>query len=125
MAFILPTFNLTCNVFTNADFTAAPRATLICGLAMGRRQAGLFNNFTGAWDQFSDTMQLLLEAGADVRDGFNGPLPDGVEAPAGSGRYYLAVSVDDSGKGYANEHRVAFLVKTLGPGDIFWPTPIP
>jgi hypothetical protein len=58
-------------------------------------------------------MQLLLPALTDIR--YSSLLPSGawvgdcVEAPAGSGRYYAVWAVDDAGKGFANEHRVAIL----------------
>jgi hypothetical protein len=46
-----------------------------------------------------------------------------VEVPAGSGRYYEVVQVDDAGKGFPNEHRIAGLIATVDLG--MWPVPYP
>jgi hypothetical protein len=69
-------------------------------------------------------MDLLVPAGTDVRDKFNSSGADAIECPTGSGRFYLAVYVDDMGKGFANEHRGVVLQK-VGNALGFWPTPIP
>jgi hypothetical protein len=60
-------------------------------------------------------MSLLLPALTDVRatQGVGG-VPDTVEVPAGSGRWYGVAGVDDIGKGYANEHRTACILALLG-----------
>lgn len=80
---------------------------------------------------YTSTPQLLLPAGTDVRDGSTGGEADIIEVPAGSGRWYSVMSVDDMGKGFPNEHRFALLHKIyerlnpilfLGAN---WPTPIP
>lgn len=63
---------------------------------------------------------LLLPPLTDIQDCFNAGGPDTVEAPAGSGRFYLVDMVDDLGKGFANEHRFALMEKTGT-----WPSPIP
>jgi hypothetical protein len=70
-------------------------------------------------------MVLLLPKGTDVRDELNATGRDGVECPAGSGRFYEVIFVDDIGKGFPNEHRGATMEKTFGPGPTEWPTPIP
>ena len=58
-------------------------------------------------------MFLLLPALTDVRytgvGGTSDSFYDIVEVPAGSARWYWVLSVDDAGKGFANEHRVAEL----------------
>jgi hypothetical protein len=68
-------------------------------------------------------MTLLLPPGSDIRDGLTSTGYDAVEVPSGSGRYYTVIFVDDVGKGFPNEYRMAFLVKSDVNGD--WPTPIP
>lgn len=59
---------------------------------------------------FQMLMELLLPAGTDVRAPWNAGKPDLVECPAGSGRFYAVAWVDDIGKNFPNEHRIAWLV---------------
>jgi hypothetical protein len=68
-------------------------------------------------------MWLLLPALTDIRATYTNGSFDVVDCPAGSGRIYAVVFVDDSGKGFANEHRVACLSQYNAAG--LWPTPIP
>jgi hypothetical protein len=65
------------------------------------------------------TMNLLLPALVDIRGPQDTIGADQVEVPAGSGRWYSVVGVDDIGKGFANEHRSAALVAIFGT----WPAP--
>lgn len=120
MSYSLPQFNLTCNIWRvgSPPPLNPPALSAMCNLAMGRR-AQIGQLATG-----SNYMALLLPAATDVRDFWsNGVGGDWVEVPAGSGRFYEVVAVDDVGKGFLNEHRVAFLNKTRSLGD--WPSPIP
>lgn len=135
MAFTLPEFNLGVNIFTREPFPfGAPRVVTVGNLAFSRRVASQ----SSLWDisEFSILMYLLLPVGTDIRDnsGFGGSAAnaDLVEVPAGSGRIYLVTSVDDIGKGFANEHRCAMLAKAYedvgGTGTfpgILWPVPMP
>lgn len=67
------------------------------------------------------TPTLLMPALTDIRDQFvPGGAGDLVEVPAGSGRLYNVVLVEDVAKGFTNEHRLAAIQKTG-----IWPTPIP
>ena len=72
-------------------------------------------------------MWLLLPAGTDIRDSTNYSFTvdktDMVEVPAASGRIYVVEWVDDVGKGFPNEFRVAAIAKASGWG--LWPSPIP
>lgn len=129
MAFTLPTFNLTINIWHYATWfgnfpTVIPAAdaTSLANLATGKRvtQGALVIH-----------MMLLLPALTDVRGENNEALTpshgDIVEVPQGSGRYYGVYAVDDSGKGFANEHRWALLTiespfKIVLPA---WPIPYP
>jgi hypothetical protein len=133
MSFSLPDFNLICDVYTGPWLTRVLRVSPVCNLAMGRRTA--FLTFT---IDIVDATQglspnLLLPAGTDVRDvSCSGSgNADVIECPAGSGRWYQVVNVDDIGKGFGNEHRCASLVKIYEGVDsvrfagLFWPTPIP
>lgn len=127
--FSLPTFNLSCNVWHGQTFTpfATPVgppdvADLECNLAFGKR-VQVLQSFVPAAGQQQTIMELLLPPLSDVRSPVTdsvGGTTDAVECPAGSGRYYLVLGVDDAGKGFANEHRIAVLL-AWGP----WPSPIP
>ncbi len=132
MAFTLPDFNLTCNVYTGPWLSKVLRVSPDCNLALARRvqlgylPSGVVFGFAMA------TMSLLLPAATDVRDMSTGvPDYDIVECPAGSGRWYGVLGVDDIGKGFANEHRIAYLQKLyqaldpVGLAGCVWPIPIP
>lgn len=120
MAYTLPDFILNVNLWRYPAYPPAPPdLTFMGNLAFGRRVSFL---------NFSDTLApdamvafyLLVPPLTDVRDGAGPPSGDTVEVPAGSGRLYKVLYVDDLGKGFANEHRVAFIAK-IWP----WPVPIP
>jgi hypothetical protein len=124
MAFVLPTFNLTANIWHYATWVGnfpttipTPDATTLCNLAVGRRMAGGF--IEGAW--------MLCPAGTDIRDEQNelrnSAHGDIVEIPAGSGKYYGVLESDDAGRGFANEHRVGWLTKAT-PFNVLLP-PMP
>lgn len=120
MSYSVPTFNLTCNFYTaNAPPPGAARASSLCNLALGKR-VSLGYDPRGAL-----VMALLLPKGTDVRGPLQAtPVPDFVEVPAGTGRFYIVENVDDIGRGFSNEHRVAF-IRAVTIGLIVWPTPIP
>lgn len=121
MSFTVPTFNLHYNLWRSGNAPpAAPDATGDCNLAFGRR----VSSYQGVISTPNEPiMSLLLPPGEDVR----GPMclhPDTcIEVPAGTGRFYTILGLDDSGKGFPNEHRVALLSWTDLFGD--WPSPIP
>lgn len=121
MAFNVPSFNISCNVWTNgAGPPAAPRLTSLCNLQHARR---IFSPSEGGTFVLANpwcSMFLLVPALTDVRDQSNASGQDIIEVPAASGRMYYCVHVDDVGKGFANEFRCCVLAK-LG----VWPTPIP
>lgn len=117
MPFRLPTFNLVCNLgssdslFFPGDFPPPAVWRLVnqpCQLAYGRRinSANGGGYTTGGTPGFHS--YLLLPPLTDVRgvQDVTG-LPDQVEVPAGSGRYYTVAWVEDIGKGFPNEHRSA------------------
>jgi len=121
VAFTVPTFNLVVNVWRQGNAPpAVPDAFFVCNLAWGRRVSSP-QGLAGSANE--PLLTLLLPAGSDIR----GPQcvdPDTcVEVPAGSGRIYAVVGLDDIGKGFANEHRAAVLQWTILFG--FWPSPIP
>lgn len=121
MSYILPTFNLTCNIFRpDADNVAAvpttpPRiAGQACQLTYGRRVNVASSGGTGAAGIPIKGMDLLLPPRVDIRGPQDTISFDMVEAPAGSGRWYWVYYVDDIGKGFDNEHRVAGLYALAG-----------
>lgn len=65
-------------------------------------------------------MSLLVPKTTDIRDVFSATGADIVEVPVGSGLFYAVQYVDEIGRGFANEHRVAEIFKN-GPS----PTPFP
>lgn len=123
MAFVLPTFNITVDIYSAGLPPPAgpPRVTAI---AAQLRAPAANNIVIVSVASANSAMVLLLAPGTDIRDGFNTPInsSDWVEAPAGTGRFYRVVFVDDIGRGFPNEHRFAVLQKVLG---VPWPTPIP
>jgi hypothetical protein len=121
MGFSVPNFNLDCNVWHLPSAPpAAPSLVVKANLALGRR----ISSYQGLYSPDNEpVMSLLLNPGEDVR----GPQCTGggsiVEVPAGTGRFYRVIGVDDSGKGFPNEHRVALIAWTTDFGQ--WPSPIP
>ena len=120
MAFSPPSFNLTANIWRTTNFTyAAPDVVTPANLAYGRRN----NPSSGSPDS---QMSLLLPKLTDVRGTWNGVAADYVEVPAGSHRFYLVQNVDDSGKGFSNEHRIATMGQELsGLFGFAQPVPLP
>lgn len=132
MAFSLPDFNITCDVYRGPFLTRVLAISAQpCNLAYGRRSS-LQNPLSGTQNGESMNMSLLLPPGADLRDLSCAAVQDVVEAPSGSGRWYQVSNVDDVGKGFGNEHRCAILFKishALFPTGSYvglsWPAPIP
>lgn len=121
MGFSLPHFNITCNVWHAANVPPnPPDATFDCNLAFGKRTA----SYQGVISSPNEPiMSLLLAPRTDLRGPQSATGADVVEVPAGSGRFYDVVGVDDSGKGFTNEHRVGLLSWTKAYGA--WPSPMP
>lgn len=126
MSFTLPSFNLVCDIRTGNVIVGAPRLSVACNLAWGRRGAmpSMQMSLTTKASGFPGSSTLLLPAGTDIRDSWNSSGEDCVEVPSGSGRFYRVFYVDDIGKGFPNEHRAAVITKR-GNALLFWPTPIP
>jgi hypothetical protein len=123
--FVLPNFNITCGIWS-APWVVPPmtplRLTSLCNLAWGKRVNVAATGGTGEPGWLVGCMTLLLPPKTDIRgrvgDVSASTLPDLVEVPLGTGRYYQPVLVDDIGRGFANEHRAA-LLQQLYP----WPVP--
>ena len=131
MSFTLPTFNLVCDIYTGPRLTMVLRQSGVpCNLAIGRRMQlwsdGYQTNTSGGASPC-----LLVPAGTDVRDNGNASGYDVIDCPAGSGRYYAVISVDDMSKGFPTEYRLVAMAKAVRFNDptefagLFWPTPIP
>jgi len=128
MAFTLPTFNLSANLWRiggSGGAYAAPDLTVACNLSFGRRveqrrtqQAVLTTNVL--------SRGLLLPKLTDIRATWNAHAPDLVEVPAGSGRFYGVEDVEDVAKGFTNEYRFACLEYLIVGATIFgMPAPVP
>lgn len=131
MAFSVPTFPLLCNLYRGPWTARVFADQLPCNLAMGRRVNTTWFDEVPQSEATGVFFQLLVPALSDVRDLSNAITPDVVECPEGSGRWYGVSYVDDVGKGFPNEYRIAFISKifealdpALYPG-LFWPVPIP
>lgn len=118
MSFSTPTFNLAVNIWRSGAAYASPTVVTVGNLAYGRRVS-----FEGGGTE--SRMFLLLPKGTDIRSQFNGGASDIVEVPAGSKRFYSVTNVDDAGKGFSNEHRVAYLTQDLFTPFAGVPIPLP
>ena len=131
MAYTVPTFNLTCNLFR---YTGAAYVNLFNfpgNLQMGRRVPYILTGMTDG-DNLPLSPYLLCPIATDVRDLSTGQAKnDVVEVPAGSGRWYGVLGVDDVAKGFPNEFRICVLDKIgwyapwVAHGFTPWPSPIP
>lgn len=118
MPFAVPQMPLEANWWRHQDAlppTTDPVGTTDANLAWGRRTANPSTGGTGFIGVPLFTMTLLVPADTDIRDRLSPDGSDTIECPAGSGRYYEAVYVDDLGKGFANEHRGVLLLALARP----------
>jgi len=131
MAFTVPTFNLSVQIYTGPWPVTSPRLTVMGNLAYGRRVQQVRVTDVGNQESYGGQETLLLPPLTDIRDGGNGQ-QDYVQIPAASGRWYVVMLVEDVAKGFSNEYRAATVGKIWqginGGGSfpgLFWPTPIP
>ncbi len=132
MAFSVPSFPLTANVFS-PPWPGVFRLATPCNLGMGRRvNHPTDGGFGGPPSILTIVNTILVPALTDIRDYCNLAGQDFVEVPAGSNRFYIVQSVDDVGKGFPNEYRIVQIGKVRDGADgagtypgYFWPTPIP
>lgn len=132
MAFQIPTFNLSVNIFSGPFNSHVLRLTVMGNLSLGRRVQQQATDFVFPQPMAPGLqMDLLLPAGTDIRDSFQGFPNDLFEVPAGSGRWYGLLGFDDVGKGFPNEYRLAVIAKIGNVVDgvayagLFWPSPVP
>lgn len=124
--YVLPKFNLVCNIVTgHIGGPAIPpdvaRVISPCALQFGAFIAAINYPLNAPIKE----MYLMLPALTDIRSPMNALMPDYVEVPAGTGRWYIVNFVDDVWKGYPTEYRVALMLQTFPAGGPFWPVPIP
>jgi hypothetical protein len=133
--FGLPQFDITADVYRLPfiyDFNSRVFFdTLPCQL----RLYGPYPRFTLAFAAGNVVSEgqaaVLFPHGTDIRDESCTPAADLLEVPTGSGRWYLVAYVDDVGKGFPNEYRMAIVWKVFGDDGLTffnfppWPVPIP
>jgi hypothetical protein len=109
---------------------ATPDLTFMGTLSVGRRR--LLPPNVGVPGSFSQLQaELLCPKLTDIRATWNNILADLVEVPGGSKRFYDVKWVDDVGKGFVNEYRLALIymrVNPTGGGTAFGfslPVPLP
>lgn len=142
MAFHVPDFNLTCNIFDNDGSGIYPtvRISPNCNLSPGKRTMQFCDFSPGGQplvggQGFFFSSNLLLPKQTDLHTLLNGyAFPDLIEVPASSGRFYGLTWWEDVGKGFSNEYRLAIICQIgskfsansavwLGIPD--WPQPTP
>jgi hypothetical protein len=114
MAFNTPTFNLTVNLWSATLVTNPPTMSFLACLSPGRRTmllapSTLTNPVYVQVPTWGPTSELMCPKGTDIRGAQNSGMTNVVECPAGSARYYLVLFVEDVGKGFPNEYRLALL----------------
>jgi len=118
----LPTFNLACRIWYGANWgpgingmnpPPAPQLITICQLTIPQK---IFSAGVVVFTSYASFPALTDIDYARVVGFFN--FADIVEIPSLSGRFYSVQWLEDSGKGFPNEHRVCML-QQLQP----WPFP--
>lgn len=113
MAYIVPEMPSPTNIWhypQTVPPTGDPNVQTYGNLAWGKRTANPSTGGTTLLGVPLMTMTLLIPAHTDIRWDPATGAGDVVEVPAGTGRYYTVVFVDDLGKDFANEHRGAILL---------------
>lgn len=117
MAFRVPTLNILCNIGTppipNVPGIPAFPSRLRdvpCQLSQGRRSRSFSTGGTTTPGVPVQTCQLAVAKLTDIRGPQDTVSFDMVEVPVGTGRWYTVYFVDDVGRGFPNEHRVAGII---------------
>lgn len=134
MPYVLPTFNLAVSIWRTgwvASNYATPDVSTMGNLSPGKvvsmNRGASLNTAVAAF-----VMELRLPKLTDIRAAYQANnTEDLVEVPAGSKRFYEVQYVDDIGKGFTNEHRLAVILFTGGTqtfadiGAVAVPVPLP
>jgi hypothetical protein len=113
MAFVVPQMPLAVNIWrtrTAGGAYGAPDVVTVGNLSPGKRVFATLLLQTAGGNNNPLPVELLLPKGTDIRARWNNTLPDTCEVPAGSLRFYDVLWVDDVGKGFANEYRIALIL---------------
>lgn len=124
MAHSTPEFNLLCNYWDDdANYTVVPAVIelLPCQLRapIHTPAAQGFGVANGVY-----MWSILVPAGTNIRDYSQNWEGGIIEVPAGSGRAYSVIHVDDVAKGFPNEYRIVFVRKFFAE-NLYWPSPMP
>lgn len=134
MAFGPPNFNLTVNLWRVATPIGNPPDLVFTGNLSCRKNGSV--QFSGSVNALWEILQveLLCPKRTDIRGRNTAANFDRVEVPAGTGRFYFVAQVEDVGRGFLNEYRLArifpltseAIVLTGQPwGALVWPEPTP
>lgn len=132
MAFQVPHFPLFAAIWRNGGIGgayAAPDVVTAANLSPGRRVLLTQPLIAGVGSPVP--VELLVPARTDIRANWNNAGNDLVEVPSGSKRFYTVVWVDDVGRGFTNEYRLALMYysvggnTTLAGGPFPAPSPLP
>jgi len=118
MAYRLPTFNLAADIYRILGLGGTygvPDLSQVCNLCPGKRDQVYLTGAPATNAAFTNDVSrefryALFPALTDVRATWNGLAADIVEIPSGSQRFYVVIDVEDVGKGFPNEHRMATLL---------------
>ena len=111
--------NLVCDIYHNMAAVLPPAGPpALVAVPCQLQFRAVPNNVYVLWGMMGLVVPMLTDI-ASAR-GLPFPFNDLVECPQGSGRFYEVLFVDDFGKGFANEHRIAMMTK-IPP----WPVPTP
>jgi len=123
MAFRLPNFPLFCDVYDSAGpFTIPTTTPRMPNVRCQLRYLKIPQVANGIPWQGQSSILLLVDPFTDIRMNQPGQLPDWIECPPGTGRWYTVSSVDDIAKGFSNEHRAVAMVSRT---DVIGTWPIP
>jgi len=116
MAYVIPSFNLVCALYSWADWggvwppTGDPRKVdQVCALIYGRRVNSVVENDNVEDKGTAGAMNVVFPVGADVRGNERLDGPDLMECPTNSGRWYRVIQTDTIGYGWPNAHGTAWV----------------
>jgi IPT/TIG domain len=111
MAYRLPTWIVPCQIYNNGGGPpAAPRLIIVGNLTPGWREMEPLP-LVYPLKTLTPPVFLLCPKLTDIRGGNSLGGGDVVQCPSNSGRIYDVLWVEDSAKGFQNEHRIAVLVQ--------------